>query len=489
MKNELKILFRNDFLSFARKAIRELSGTKVGDDPYLEYLATELRDFIDGDTKRLLVNIPSRHLKTYLFSICLSAWEFARRPSAKIMVVTYADQLAEMIARAIRGILQSAWFKETFQTRLDRNHSAVMDFATTAGGALYAASFGGSITGRGADLIIVDDPHDIKDAGNPDQLKRAIQLFETVVLRGLNNRKADRAIVIAHRVHEDDLSGHLLGQGIWRHIVLPMVAISDMTYNTDYGRWDRRKGDLLRPDAFDPRDIEHLKKHTHNPDFDLLYQQDADSSALPPITPDRFPTFTGVPFHGVPTVLSVDPGAASGRRSSFSVVQLWCRVGDNHYLLDQWRKQCDFDELQSCVRKYVKFRRPSAILVERAANGFPLISLMKRNQHLIHEIIPDGSKSTRLRRNIDTVLNRRILLPANAPWRPEFIAENVRFPHGEFSDQVDTMTQYLDFTAKNPNLQKPPQTFVGVRPPRLPGGHANAQWPELLPRKPWWPRR
>ena len=273
-------VLRNDFLAFARKAILELIGTKLEKDPYIEYLASELMKFIDGETKRLLINLPPRHLKTLLGSICLAAWKLAHEPSAKIMVVTYAEHLAESIARAVRGILQSAWFKEVFETRIAKDHSAVMDFATTAGGALYAVSFGGGITGRGADLIIVDDPHDIKDAGSPQQLERAIELFETVVLSRLNNRRTGQVIVIAHRVHEDDLSGHLLRQGKWRHVVLPMVALSDANYETDYDCWRRRKGDLLRPHAFDSENIEDLKTQAHNPDFDMLYQQNADDRAL-----------------------------------------------------------------------------------------------------------------------------------------------------------------------------------------------------------------
>jgi hypothetical protein len=327
MRNELKIMLRSDFLSFARKAILELGGTKLGDDQYLEYLATELMEFVDGKTRRLLVNLPPRHLKTLLFSVCLSAWKFAHQPSTKIMVVTYAEQLAESIARAIRGILQSDWFKEIFQTRVAKDHSAVMDFATTAGGALYAVSFGGSITGRGADLIIVDDPHDIKDVGSPQQLERTIELFDTVVLSRLNNRKTGKVIVIAHRVHEDDLSGHLLSQGKWNHVVLPMVAMTDATYNTGSGRWRRRKDESLRPDAFEPEDIEDLKANTHNPDFEMLYQQDADGRALPAITEDCFEAFAMPPKLNLPLVMSVDTGMSRGPRNSHSrLIQSDCRV-------------------------------------------------------------------------------------------------------------------------------------------------------------------
>ena len=144
MQVEMKNVLRRDFLAFARKAILELSGTKLGKDPYLEYLATELLEFVDGKRKRLLINLPPRHLKTSLCSVCLAAWKLAHEPKAKIMVVTYAEQLAET-----------------------KDRSAVRDFATTEGGTLYAVSIGGGITGRGADLIIVDDPHEIQDAGRP----------------------------------------------------------------------------------------------------------------------------------------------------------------------------------------------------------------------------------------------------------------------------------------------------------------------------------
>jgi hypothetical protein len=207
---------------------------------------------------------------------------------------------------------------------VDANHSAVMDFATTAGGALYAASFAGSITGRGADLIIIDDPHDIKDAGNPQQLAQTTKLFETVVLSRLNNRKTGKVIVIAHRIHEDDLSGHLLRQGDWSHLVLPMVAVKDADYVTEYGRWRRRKDELLRPDAFDLADLDHMKANTHNPDFEMLYQQDTDGRALPPITADCFPSVPTPFAPDAACVMSIDAGMTRGQRNSFSAIQIWC---------------------------------------------------------------------------------------------------------------------------------------------------------------------
>jgi predicted phage terminase large subunit-like protein len=458
MKAETKSILRKDFLSFARKSILNLSGTNVGHDRYLEYLASELMAFVDGGTRRLLINLPPRHLKTLLSSVCLSAWKFAREPSAKIMVVTYSEQLAESIARGVRGILQSDWFKEVFPTRIAKDHSAVMDFATTAGGALYAASFGGSITGRGADLIIIDDPHDIKDAGNPQQLAQSTELFETVVLSRLNNRKTGKVVVIAHRIHEDDLSGHVLRQRNWTHLVLPMVALKDTDYATEYGRWRRRKDELLRPDAFDLADLDHIKANTHNPDFEMLYQQDADGRALPPITADCFPSVPTPLGPNGAHVMSIDAGITRGQRNSFSAIQIWCTFGSQYYLVDQWREQCNFDELRHRFVRYFRRHRPTAILVEKAANGPALISVMKpKHRKLVHEIVPKSSKTARLRPHIETILARRILLPENASWRDEFIAEFVEFPHGDFTDQVDATTQFLDWIPTQSIHQRPAQ--------------------------------
>jgi predicted phage terminase large subunit-like protein len=161
--------------------------------------------------------------------------------------------------------------------------------------------------------------------------------------------------------------------------------------------------------------------------------------------------------------MSIDAGMTRGSRNSFSAIQIWCRLGKDHYLVDQWREQCDFDELQHQFLRYFRRHRPSAILVETAANGHALISVMKRKHHkLIHEITPKGSKTTRLRQHIDVILNHRILLPDNALWRAEFVSEFVEFPHGDFTDQLDATTQYLGWISEHPILERPPQPGLCV---------------------------
>ncbi len=145
--------------------------------------------------------------------------------------------------------------------------------------------------------------------------------FETGVRSRLNNRKRLRILVIAHRIHDRDLSAHLLGQGNWAHVILPLVATRDQTYETDYGRWHRRKGELLQPEAEDEDDIARRKTLLVNPDFDMLYQQDCDGQARPPINADDFPTFAPGNHADLRCVVSIDAGNTDGDDASFSVIQ------------------------------------------------------------------------------------------------------------------------------------------------------------------------
>jgi hypothetical protein len=149
----------------------------------------------------------------------------------------------------------------------------------------------------------------------------------------LNDRKAGRVLIVAHRVHEHDLSANLLQTRKWSHVVLPLIATRDQIYTTTAGEWCRRAGDILRPDVFGPDEIAELRENCFNPGFEMLYQQDVDAIALPAIRPNHFGSFTPSTLPYGPIVLSVDPGIANRRRSAYSVIQVWQLARGDYYLL------------------------------------------------------------------------------------------------------------------------------------------------------------
>ena len=256
-----------------------------------------------------------------------------------------------------------------------------------------------------------------------------------------------------------DLSAHLLAQGKWQHVALPLIAIRDETYDTDYGVWHRRKGELLRPDAEDEDDIAQLKKTLVNPDFHLLYQQDCDGQGRLAIAATHFPTFTSGSYARLHCVLSVDPGTTDEDDASFSAIQVWAFDDRNFYLIEQWRKQCEFDELKRMVRRFKTRHQPDAILVEKTANGPALIAELRRklNRQLVVPITPRGSKSARFNRHIDKILDHRVQLPQDAEFYAEFVNEFVEFPHGEHTDQVDAFTQAADWIEQHRALASQPR--------------------------------
>jgi hypothetical protein len=264
--------------------------------------------------------------------------DLGAHPEAKILLITYAQDLAENISRSIRAILQADWFKQLFQTRIAKGHGKVKHFGTVGGGKVYATSFDGSITGFGGDLIIVDDAHNVSDLEYPFRLKRTVEQFHSNVMGRLDNPKKGRVLVVGHRVHESDISASLLEAGGWTHLALPVIAIKTRTYTTNFGRWKRRKGKLLRPDAYDTGEIERLKRELVNSSFDLLYQRDADAQCLRSLTAEHFQTYERVELQNLPHFISVDPGTSDGEGRSFSVVQVWASNGVAFFLVEQFRQ-------------------------------------------------------------------------------------------------------------------------------------------------------
>lgn len=202
--NERANLLRRKFEAFVRMTFRgENDGQELGDEPYTTFVCRRVAA-AKNDGARLVVNMPPRHNKTSYCTVALSSWLLARNPAEKIIIITYSEQLARDIGHRVRDILQSSWYQKFFPTRIADDRNRANDFATTAGGSFYAASVEGSFIGRGATIIIFDDPLDMDDAGNLKQIEKVNQRFDTAIFSRLNNPAKGRVVIVGHRLHQGE---------------------------------------------------------------------------------------------------------------------------------------------------------------------------------------------------------------------------------------------------------------------------------------------
>jgi hypothetical protein len=157
-------LLRHDLCAFIHRSFLELEQSEFYSNWHIEVLAAKLEDVRRGRCKRLIVNVPPRHLKSLAISIAFPAWVLGHEPAKQILSVTYAQDLSDNLARRSRTLMTSAFYEALFDTRLSKGREAISDFETTNGGYRLSTSIGGVLTGRGADIIIIDDSLKADDA-------------------------------------------------------------------------------------------------------------------------------------------------------------------------------------------------------------------------------------------------------------------------------------------------------------------------------------
>jgi len=458
MDKTTTLLIKTQFLAFAMKAFATLNGRSLGGDPdpYLRLLAERLGRVARGKVRRLVVSLPPRHAKTFMGSICLSAWILAHKPSARILLLSYGQDLADKIAYSIRKIMRSDWYRHAFDTRIERDRAKISDFVTSVGGGVRSLSIDGGVTGVGADYIIIDDPVQIKHCDDQGRLDRVNGLFDDEIVNRLDHPKKGCIVIVAHRISQDDLPGYVLQQGGWKELKLPLIAPRTLRYPFDDGTfWERKKGELLRRDAFAARDIARLRASKH-PGFGTLYQQNPNHDERLRLKAQHFPTFPLMPaLRDLPTILSIEPGQKGGPTNSFGVIQVFAVDGETYYLLDQWRDQSSYSEFRSAARSFVRIHRPSAVLIEATGQGPALKSDIRQQEGMkVVMVTPQKSKMERLRKHRRIIRAGRVQLAEHATWRDDFLTEAIMFPYGAHDDQMDALSQFLDWIMEHPNPHK-----------------------------------
>src|SRR5258708_5808317 len=262
-------LIATDFPSFVRECHKICRGRPLNDDPYLLLAFAMAEDIAAGTKPRAVVNLPPGTAKSFIFAVCLPAWTLAHDPSASVMIVEHSKKLAKDTTRSIRKILHSKPFRRNFKTRVDENWKGAGDFGTTEGGSVFATSVRGTITGYRADLIVVDDPLPIKSADNIDEIDFLNETFDDEITSRTRDEDS-RIVVVMHRLHENDLTGHLLKQGGYKVLAIPLVVERPKTYTCRYGVWDRPKGEQIRAGRYTKKELRDL---AFRPSFRFLNQQ------------------------------------------------------------------------------------------------------------------------------------------------------------------------------------------------------------------------
>lgn len=255
-ENELLYaILRTDFKPFVRKVFDVVSGDGYSDNWHIDLICSEIMDIIEGKNKRLIINIPPRNMKSIICSVALPAFLLGHNPATSVMCVSYNDNLAEKFASDCRRVMIEQWYQEMFpNTRIATSRRSISDFETTRGGGRISTSIGGTLTGRGADWIIIDDPLKPSDAMSDVQREKVNEWYGTTLCSRLNDKPSGKIILIMQRLHQHDLTGFLLeSNSDFRHIRLPVIADADETWQyTDriHNRTHTVKrvtGELLHP--------------------------------------------------------------------------------------------------------------------------------------------------------------------------------------------------------------------------------------------------
>lgn len=413
--------------------------------PFHSLLAQKLMQVESGKIDRLMVNVPPRHGKSFLISETFPSWFLGRNPDARVIMTAYDQTLAEKFGRLNRLRLEE-YGKAVFGVEVSKTKSSQTDWEITGRrGGMRSVAIGAGITGFGADLLVIDDPH--KNASEVDSQttrERIWDAWTSTLSTRLEGRKL--VVVVATRWHDDDLCGRLLKNEPGRWVVLSLPAIAEN--NDPLGR---EPGAPLWPDGgFDLAAYEGIRKQSGSRTFAALYQQRPTREGGNIIKGEWIRRYDVLPTKFEFMWQSWDMTFKGGSETDYVVGQVWGRLGSDFYLIDQMRARLSFVQSVQAVRR-LSDKYPKAVykLIEDKANGPAIIDMLKRELHGILPINPGRADKVERCHAVEALWEAgNVYIPQNGAWVGEFVDELVAFPAGTHDDQVDAMTQSLNWAMR-----------------------------------------
>ena len=445
----LRALLRSNFSAFVRKvfATLELGQTYVP-NWHLDAIAYQLERVRRGEIKRLIINEPPRSLKSITASVAFPAFVLGHDPTRKIICVSYAGDLAKKHGNDFRAVLEAPWYQTLFErTRIGQKDSET-EIELTARGFRLATSVGGTLTGRGGEFIIIDDPLKPDDAYSEAKRNAANEWFKNTLLSRLDDKRTGAIVIVMQRVHMDDLTGFVTAQSDeWTILNLPAIAEADEDIPiSDTKVHHRKAGEALSPVREPLSVLENLKVQLGSDAFFAQYQQTPSPPGGAMIKRNWILRYDELPQQHERLLIlqSWDTANKGGPESDFSVCTTWFVTRNRRwYLIDVWRKRVDYPELKAAVRALTTRHRPQRVLVEDAGSGTFLFQELRGEVNGIVAVKPERDKISRMAVASAKFESGLVFLPERAPWLADFERELLAFPGSKHDDQCNSVSQAL----------------------------------------------
>jgi predicted phage terminase large subunit-like protein len=445
-------IYRTDFASFIRRCFRTLvPGKSLLMNWHIYALAFALEQVRLGKITRLIINMPPRSLKSLITSVAFPAFVLGHDPTKHLIVVSYSSDLAIKLANDCRLILNVDWYHHLFRgMRISPLKNTEFEVGTSQNGFRLATSIEGTLTGRGGDILILDDPLKPIDALSDSKRERVNDYFNHTLRSRLDDKKTGAIIVVMQRLHPDDLTGTLLRDSPdgWSVLSLPATAkqeqkiqISDTEYHV------RRVGDLLHAEREPQSVLDLLRAQLGSDIFSAQY----DQAPVPPggamIKREWVPRYDQLPEWepAYRIFQSWDTASKAGGENDYSVCTTWLYQGKKYYLMNVLRGRFDYPTLKARAISHAKDHKPDTILIEDTGVGTALVKELQDAGLSAVAVKPEHDKRTRMSIQSSKFESGQVFFPNEAPWLADLEAELFAFPNGRHDDQVDGISQALAY--------------------------------------------
>ena len=399
------------------------------------------------ESPRLMLFMPPRHGKSTLASVAFPAWHLGRHPDHEFISCSYSGSLAMSFSRKVRQLLREPVYKNVFEkSRLDKDSQSIESWQTTQGGGYVAAGVGGGITGKGANVLVIDDPVKNREDAESDNNRAATwDWYTSTAYTRLS--PGGGILVILTRWHDDDLAGRLLkqaedGADQWEVIRYPAIAEIDENF--------RKQGESLHPERYNVDALEQIRKAIGPRDWSALYQQNPVSDEGDYFSRDmiRYYEYDEIDTAELNYYCAWDLAIGQRDRNDYSVgIVVGIDEYDNLYVVDVVRGKYDGFELVEQILDLYETWRPGIVGIERGhiemALG-PFLQKRTRERGLSEAYFKDlkvgrRDKEARARAIQGRMQQGMVYFPKDAVWTGTMVAELLRFPNGAHDDQVDAL--------------------------------------------------